>query len=222
MCKSIDRNGEKIMKMKKDQTGSPTGIQLSNIKTLVVAALMTAFTCVATMSIRIPTPTLGYIHPGDCLVLLCGVILGPIAGSLAAGIGSMFADILSGYVIYGIPTLIIKGVTACIASLIFRRLKQMHKTRQTYIFIAAGIPAEINMVFGYFINKIIQVMFLAGAFNREIFATGVARAVTGIFSNCIQGIAGIVLGVLLLPILSQIPDVRIWMSPKNAKQKQII
>ena len=67
---------------------------LKDTKSLAVTALMAAFTCIATMSIRIPTPTLGYIHPGDCLVLLCGVILGNVAGFLAAGIGSMFADIL--------------------------------------------------------------------------------------------------------------------------------
>ncbi|MBD5547893.1 MAG: ECF transporter S component [Lachnospiraceae bacterium] len=190
---------------------------LKNTKTLAVTALMAAFTCIATMSIRIPTPTLGYIHPGDCLVLLCGVILGPVAGFLAAGIGSMFADILSGYVIYAIPTLIIKGVTALIASLLFRRLKQVWNTKQTFLFIAAGIPAEINMVFGYFLNKIIQTMFLAGSYSYETFAVGFTSALSGIFTNCVQGAAGVILGILLLPVLSQIPDVRTWLAPKAEK-----
>lgn len=185
---------------------------LKDTKALVVAALMAAFTCVATMSIQIPTPTLGYIHPGDCLVLLCGIILGPVVGSLSAGIGSMFADILSGYAIYAIPTLVIKGVTALIAALVFQKLKQVWKTKQTFIFVIAGILAEINMVFGYFLNKIIQTMFLAGAYNGETFAAGLASATGGIFSNCIQGTAGIILGALLLPILSQVPDVRTWMN----------
>ncbi len=117
---------------------------LKDTKSLAVTALMAAFTCIATMSIRIPTPTLGYIHPGDCLVLLCGVILGPVAGFLAAGIGSMFADILSGYIIYAIPTLIIKGVTALIAAVLFRRLKQIWNANHSFLFIAAGIPAELN------------------------------------------------------------------------------
>ena len=48
-----------------------------NIKKLVTAALLAAMTCVATMIIKIPTPTFGYIHPGDGFVLLCGVVLGP-------------------------------------------------------------------------------------------------------------------------------------------------
>lgn len=190
---------------------------LKNTKSLAVTALMTAFTCIATMSIRIPSPTLGYIHPGDCLVLLCGVILGPVAGFLAAGIGSMFADILSGYVIYAIPTLIIKGVTALIASLLFRRLKQVWNTKQTFLFIAAGIPAEINMIFGYFLNKIIQTMFLAGSYRYETFAAGFTSALSGIFTNCVQGAAGVFLGILLLPVLSQIPDVRTWLAPKAEK-----
>ena len=44
-----------------------------NIKKLVTAALLAAMTCVATMIIKIPTPTFGYIHPGDGFVLLFGV-----------------------------------------------------------------------------------------------------------------------------------------------------
>ena len=59
-----------------------------NIKKLVTAALLAAMTCVATMIIKIPTPTFGYIHPGDGFVLLCGVVLGPLPGALAAGIGN--------------------------------------------------------------------------------------------------------------------------------------
>lgn len=205
------------------QTNQQKGkiIMKMNIKLLVTAALMAAFTCVATMSIRIPTPTLGYIHPGDCLVLLSGVILGPVAGFLAAGIGSMFADILSGYMIYAIPTLIIKGVTACIASLLFSRMKQLWKTRQTFLFIAAGIPAELNMILGYFLNKVVQTMFLAGACNGEILAVGLTSASTGILTNCIQGVTGVLLGVLLLPVLSQIPDVRLWMNPDGLKEKRM-
>ena len=60
-----------------------------NIRKLVLAALLAALTAVATMIIRIPTPTQGYIHLGDGMVLICGILLGPGLGALAAGIGSM-------------------------------------------------------------------------------------------------------------------------------------
>ena len=50
----------------------------SNLKKIVMTALFAALACVATMSIRIPTPgTGGYIHPGDAIVILSGVVLGP-------------------------------------------------------------------------------------------------------------------------------------------------
>lgn len=69
----------------------------SNLKQIVMTALFAALACVATMSIRIPTPgTNGYIHPGDAIVILSGVILGPAWGSLAAGIGSAMADLRAG------------------------------------------------------------------------------------------------------------------------------
>ena len=43
----------------------------SNLKKIVMTALFAALACVATMSIRIPTPgTGGYIHPGDAIVIM--------------------------------------------------------------------------------------------------------------------------------------------------------
>lgn len=84
-----------------------------NLKKMVTAALLAALTCAATMSVRIPTlGTGGYIHPGDALVILCGIILGPSWGFLAGGIGSTLADLLGGYFIYVPITLAIKGLVA--------------------------------------------------------------------------------------------------------------
>lgn len=91
----------------------------NNLKRLVLAALFAALACVATMSIRIPTPgTNGYIHPGDAIVILSGVILGPVWGFLAGGIGSALSDLIGGYFMYVPVTFVIKGLIALIAGLI--------------------------------------------------------------------------------------------------------
>ena len=96
-------------------------------------------TCVATMIIKIPTPTFGYIHPGDGFVLLCGVVLGPLPGALAAGIGSMFSDIFSGYVTWAPATFIIKALTGGIAGLLFHRFKNtLHSKKGRYAALAIG------------------------------------------------------------------------------------
>lgn len=65
---------------------------------LVFAALFAALTTVATMFIHYTTLK-GYIHLGDCMVLLSGFLLGPVYGAAAGGIGSMLADVFSGYMV---------------------------------------------------------------------------------------------------------------------------
>ena len=93
----------------------------NSTKKWVVAALFAALTCICTMIIKIPTPTGGYIHPGDGMVLLCGIILGPGMGALAAGIGSMLSDLFGGYMAWVPATLIIKALSAATAGVLFRK-----------------------------------------------------------------------------------------------------
>ena len=99
-----------------------------NLKKMVTAALLAALTCAATMSVRIPTlGTGGYIHPGDALVILCGIILGPSWGFLAGGIGSALADLLGGYFIYVPITLAIKGLVALSSGILYQHMENLSK-----------------------------------------------------------------------------------------------
>lgn len=63
---------------------------------LVLTAALAAMACAATMVVRIPTPTGGYVNLGDAVVLLGAYLLGPGWGAAAAGIGSALADLLGG------------------------------------------------------------------------------------------------------------------------------
>jgi len=54
------------------------------IRKLVLAALLAALVCVATMVVQIPSPMQGYVNLGDCFVLLSGWLLGPWYGFAAA------------------------------------------------------------------------------------------------------------------------------------------
>ena len=183
-----------------------------NLKKLVVAALLAAMTCIATMIIKIPTPTLGYIHPGDGLVLLCGIILGPVGGALSAGIGSMLADLFSGYVSYAPATLIIKALTGGIAGFLFHRLSHVirsSKSRYAAV-VAGGIIGEAIMVLGYFVYEAALAAFGNGGFDQTALAAGLASAAAGIPFNTVQGVVGIILSVLLLPVFSKVPDIREW------------
>ena len=157
----------------------------NNLKKLILAALFAALSCVATMSIRIPTPgTGGYIHPGDAIVILSGVILGPVWGFLAGGIGSALSDLIGGYFVYVPITFVIKGLVALAAGLLYQKVGKTQKSR--YVAVVLGGVADIILVAGgYFVCE----YFIYGA--------GAAASIPANIISCI-----------LYPILISIPNVR--------------
>lgn len=165
----------------------------TNLKKLVTTALFAALTCVATMIIRIPTPgTGGYIHPGDAIVILSGIVLGPTYGLLSGGIGSALADLLGGYFAYVPSTFIIKGLIAFLSGLFYHRMDATKKTRHLAV-ILCGIIDILLVAGGYFLCE-------------SIFY-GVAAATASIPANIIQGIGGLIISVILYPALISIPDI---------------
>ena len=164
----------------------------NNLKKLILAALFAALSCVATMSIRIPTPgTGGYIHPGDAIVILSGVILGPVWGFFAGGIGSALSDLIGGYFVYVPITFVIKGLVALVAGHLYQKIGKTQKSR--YVAVVLGGVADIILVGGYFVCE----YFIYGA-----------GAAASIPANIIQGIGGLVISCILYPILISIPNVR--------------
>ena len=180
------------------------------LKKMILAALLAALTCIATMIIKFPTPTFGYIHLGDCFVLLCGILLGPQTGALAAGIGSMFSDVFSGYASWAPATLIIKALTAGIAGFLFRRLQSLFKSSAGRFVpvVIGGLAGEIVMVAGYFIYEAVFAAVASGGITSATLTAGIVSAASGIPFNIIQGVTGIILSVVLLPILQSIGTIR--------------
>lgn len=174
---------------------------MKNLKRLVIMALMAALTMIATMAIQIPTPLSGYIHLGDSIVLLSGIILGPVGGAVAAGIGSMMADIVTGYFIYAPATLIIKSLAAFVIGLAYRKMTTISENNTFHITVS-GFLGAIVMVLGYFIY--------------EIFLYGVVASAANMIFNAFQGVASIIVAIPLLPVLFKIPDVKILMTYEKA------
>ena len=77
---------------------------------IALLAIMTALATIMTLIIQIPYPgTTGYFNFGDTMVMLGGLLLGPVGGFFAGGVGSMLADLFLGYPYYAPATLIIKA-----------------------------------------------------------------------------------------------------------------
>jgi len=96
----------------------------NNILRMVYTSLMISLVFISTYAIKVPVPfTNGYIHPGDSMVFLSGVLLGPIYGAIAAGIGSALSDLIAGYTFWIMPTLIIKALMGYIVGLMATKIK---------------------------------------------------------------------------------------------------
>lgn len=149
-----------------------------------MAALMAALACVATMIIKIPSPLKGYLNLGDCVVLTAGWMLSPIYGFLAAGLGSALADLFSGYVVYAPATFLIKGCMALIAYFGFRLLHKRISDLPSRII--SGTAAEMLMILGYFV------------FEGCMYGFG--PSVVNIPANAVQGIAGLIIGIILTKV----------------------
>lgn len=156
-------------------------------KKIVMCALMAALACVATMVIKIPSPLNGYINLGDCIVLTAGWMLPPAYGFLAAGLGSALADILSGYVIYVPATFAIKGLMAIIAYYVFKLFRNRVGNIPSRIVSAAA--AEIIMALGYYVF--------------EGFIYGFSASLVNMPANAVQGVAGLVIGVVLMKVFEK-------------------
>lgn len=158
------------------------------IKRTVSAALFASLVCVVTMIIQIPSPLKGYLNIGDSIVLIAGWMLSPTYGFLATGLGSALADIFSGYLIYAPATFVIKGLMSLIA---FFGYKLLHKKLGNLPSrIVSGVAAEIMMILGYF------------AFEGFIIM-GFIPAISNIPANGVQGIAGLVIGIVLMKLFEK-------------------
>ena len=154
-------------------------------KKLVMTALFMALTMVATMFIRIPLP-LGYVNLGDVFVLLSVFILGPVYGTIAAGIGSGLAD-LFGYITYAPGTLIIKSAMALVSWLIYKLLSKA-TGKEMLGEIVGGILGALVMATGYFFYEI-------------MFFTTAGVAIVNAPWNLLQGGVGVALSVIIIRVL---------------------
>lgn len=159
----------------------------SRTKKITMAAILAVLVCIATMIIKIPSPLKGYINLGDCVVLLSGWILPLPYGFLAAGLGSALADVFSGYIIYAPATFVIKGLMAVVAYCVFKGASL--RLNKIVSRITSAVLAEIVMVSGYYIFEGFMYGFIPSAVN--------------IVPNAVQGIAGIIIGSILIQIFEK-------------------
>lgn len=123
----------------------------------------------------------GYVHFGDCIIYVAAILMGPVAGMIVGAIGHSLADLISGFAIFCIPTLIIKGFMGFIIG------KILYKTQTALRFVIVALSALVIVTVGYFI--------------AEIPLYGYKMALVSLISSPIQWAMSLIPSAILLPFL---------------------
>jgi len=153
---------------------------------MALLAVLTALTTTVTVAVVIPFPTTsGYLNIGDTIVMISGLLLGPIGGLIAGGVGSAMADIIVAPQ-YAPITLVVKGCEGLVVGLISRSKRPAKRIQIRDI--VALVCGAIVMLAGYFIAE--SVLFGTGPAWLELLGV-----------NSIQVTVGIVVAAAVGPVL---------------------
>lgn len=160
----------------------------NRLKMMTVTALLTALNVVISRILIIPIPfTHGNINLCDAGIFIVAMLYGPWAGLFTGAVSGFLLDLISGYSQYMFFSLIVHGLEGLVVGLLFQRLRaDSSKAKQVGIMLVG----TIIMVAGYFCSDSILYNIQTG--------------LVGIPMNCIQGIVGLVVALLLTPQLRKV------------------
>ena len=124
-----------------------TGKKTFSALFLTVTGVMAALACISNL-IRIPLGE-SMISVSNAVCVLCGLILGPASGFLAAGIGNFLYDIFVGYGYESLITFISKGAIALVVAFLSGGLRKKEKLQpgdSPRLFLACALGALTYVV----------------------------------------------------------------------------
>lgn len=155
-----------------------------SLKRITKIAMMAAIIFVCTYTFKIPIAiTGGYTHLGDCAIFVGVMTLGRKDGTVAAAVGAALSDLLGGFLIWVIPTFIIKGIMAFTMGTVVEKVLPEKKGN----WLIGAILGGIFQIIGYQLVK--------------FFMISPAAALTTIPTITTQTVAGIVLGAVVITVL---------------------
>lgn len=161
-------------------------MEKNKIKTIDITttALMAALVFLGTYIFKIPTIS-GYVHLGDCMILLTVGLFGMKKGAIAGAIGAGLADLVGGFFFWVIPTLLIKCMWAFVMGAIMYKVMKGNK----WGFIVGAVGGGVLHVIAYTVVR--------------AFLYGGRTAIIEVPALTFQTVAGIVLGVVIYKVLEK-------------------
>lgn len=124
----------------------------NKIAELCETALFTALVFLGVSIFKFPS-AFGYSHLGDCMIFLAVLMLGGRRGALAGGVGAALADLIGGYAIWVLPTLISKSVMALVMGAMIRN--HIFGLKGRLLWALAAVSGGICQAAGYTAARII-------------------------------------------------------------------
>lgn len=159
--------------------------QTNDIAELCETAMFTALVFLGVSIFKFPT-AFGYTHLGDCMIFLAVLMLGGKRGALAGGIGAALADLVGGYAIWVVPTLLSKAVMALVMGFVIRSRPLGLSGRPLWI--AAAVSGGVCQSFGYTAARMVFYGITAGIASvpNLIFQTGTGIVLAFLLSESLQ------------------------------------
>lgn len=160
-------------------------------------AMMAAMVYVVTL---FRFPLLGSkVHFANAVCLLSGILLGPLQGALAAGVGSAFYDAIAGYDLINILiTLVSKFAMAWVCGMIVHHDNKPHRLDRTALACVAGALTYVAL---YMLKTFIYNKFVYGYPLDAVGATMIAKLIPSLINAAVAVVAAPLFYHAVLPAL---------------------
>ena len=175
------------------------------IREITLVGLMAAMVYVTSAFLQIPIPTaIGNtrLHMGNVMCQLSGLLLGPVLGGLAAGIGSAFFDLTNpAYITYAPLTFVFKFLMAWVTGILYKKWKTNGKP-VLFSSIAASCGA-VTYVILYLSKSFIESYFLLQMPFEAVMLAVTQKGTASIANGIIAVIVAVPLSMAIRPAIAK-------------------
>lgn len=165
--------------------------------------IMAAAVYVSSAFMQIPIPTAidnTRLHMGNVMCLLAGMLLGPLQGGLAAGIGSMFFDLTNPAYIASAPfTFLFKFFMAWICG----KITSDHSVHLRQKYILGAIAGSFTYVVLYLSKSFIEHRFILNLPMEAVMLTIAQKAAVSGINAVVACVVAVPLGLSLRPVMAR-------------------
>ncbi len=146
----------------------------------------------------VPLGNQGYANLGDTIIFLSVLLLPTPYACIAASLGAALSDLTYGYVLWVVPTLIIKPLIVLCATLTARLLPRIRD-------LAIALSGLVG-VLGYYWAEVLLIRFFID--GGDSWHAALIGAAAGVWGNLLQAVVCGVLFFILAKVARRIPSIK--------------